>query len=117
MKMSTGSLRNVIVAFGLTGSVGTFVAPPALAATLTNADTAQHTITIIEGGARVDRKVASGGTLKQLCTNGCIVRIDSDPGRDFILEGRERVTIENGLLYYDGELPARPGPAAKPGKR
>ena len=73
------------------------------AATLTNADRTERTLTVIRGDTRETQIVKSGALVKDLCANGCIVRIDNDPERDFILEGRERVTIEDGLLYYDGE--------------
>jgi hypothetical protein len=84
-----------------------------LAATLTNADRAAREITIIIGDARKSQTVAGGGVVEDLCPEGCIVRIDNDAGRDFVLEGRERVTIEDGLLYYDGELAPKPAEAAK----
>ena len=82
----------------------------AVAATLTNADRIDRSITIIIGAQRTTHALKAGALLENLCTNGCIVRIDDDPKRDFILEGRERVSIEDGLMYYDGELAPKASP-------
>lgn len=76
----------------------------AAATTLINADRNDRTISVIEGESRKTQTLKQGAVIENLCPDGCIVRIDGDPARDFILEGRERVTIENGLLYYDGEI-------------
>jgi len=76
----------------------------AAASTLTNGDSQGRTITVIKGADRHTQEVEGGVQVKALCPDGCIVRLDNDPERDFILEGRERVTIEDGLLYYDGEI-------------
>ena len=80
------------------------------ASTMVNADRVARNILVIEGNSRTPQKLEPGATIKEVCPTGCIVRIDEDANRDFVLEGKERVTIEGGLLYYDGEL-------AKPAKR
>lgn len=74
------------------------------AATLANADATAHTITIINKTKRETKNLAPGGHLAEVCESGCIVRIDGSPEKDFVLEGSERVTVEGGLLYYDGEV-------------
>ncbi len=53
-----------------------------------------------------------GTTLRDICKFGCIIRIDDDVNKDFILDGTEQVSIENGLLYFDGEI-TKPAPAKK----
>lgn len=85
-------------------------APAVHATTLVNADRVTRNILVIKGATRIPHALKPGAVLKELCQDGCIVRIDEDANRDFVLEGTERVTIEGGLLYYDGEL-------SKPAKR
>lgn len=104
-------MRQTYLAFLLRAFLLTIGSLPALAlvhtavaATLTNADRNDRTITVIKGAELRTEILKSGTLIKGLCPDGCIVRIDGNPDRDFILEGRERVTIENGLLYYDGEI-------------
>ena len=79
-------------------------ASTAQASTMVNADRVTRNILVIKGATRTPRALKPGATLKAICPQGCIVRIDKDANRDFVLEGNERVTIEGGLLYYDGEL-------------
>ncbi len=90
-----------LIVFGLVGTAG---CGPSYSASLVNQDARTVEITIIKGASRTNETIAAGGHRENLCPNGCIVRIDKDPKRDFILEGDERVSIESGLLYYDGEL-------------
>ena len=84
------------------------------ASTLINADRVSRKILVIKGDSRTPQTLEPGAVIKEICKDGCIVRIDEDANRDFVLEGTERVTIEGGLLYYDGELskpvPGKPSP-------
>ncbi len=91
-----------VIAAALTACTTQYLA----AATLANADRIDRKLTVIKGSSRDSQTVKAGALIKEFCPDGCIVRINKDPQRDFILEGRERVTIEDGLLYYDGELAA-----------
>ncbi|MEM8972536.1 MAG: hypothetical protein AAGD43_10790 [Pseudomonadota bacterium] len=79
------------------------------ASTMVNADRVARNILVIKGSTRTPHELKPGAVMKDVCAKGCIVRIDEDANRDFVLEGTERVTIEGGLLYYDGEL-TRPAP-------
>ena len=101
--------RLLYPAFILTFTIGLSCQPAqnAVSAILTNADRDDYTITVIKGETRTTQTVKQGALVKGLCPDGCIVRLNDDPKRDFILEGRERVTIEDGLLYYDGEMPSK----------
>ena len=67
-------------------------------------DRVARTIMVMKDSVRQTHELKPGGLLKELCQDGCIVRIDGDPDKDFILEGSERVSIERGLLFYDGEV-------------
>ena len=84
------------------------------ASTLINADRVNRKILVIQGDSRTPQTLEPGAVIKEICRDGCIVRIDEDANKDFVLEGTERVTIEGGLLYYDGELrkpvPGKPSP-------
>lgn len=84
------------------------------AATLTNGDRVTRTVTVIVGASRKTHELKPGSLLKELCTKRCIVRIDNSDDKDFVLDGTERVTIEDGLLYYDGEVAPRAETEAKP---
>ncbi|MGI9523460.1 MAG: hypothetical protein ACR2PG_17655 [Hyphomicrobiaceae bacterium] len=72
------------------------------AVTVTNVDRVPRKITVVQGAARETHTLEQNAIVRGLCNNGCIVRIDDDPEKDFRLEGNERVSIENGLLFYDG---------------
>jgi len=76
----------------------------AQAATIANGDQVARTITLMEDGSSRQVTIAAGNRIERVCSDGCIVRVDGDPERDFVLEGSERVTIEGGLIYYDGEV-------------
>jgi hypothetical protein len=77
------------------------------AASIINRDARTHTLRIIEGKRPKDLQLAPGGRLDDVCMNGCIIRIDGSADKDFILEGTERVSLENDLMYYDGEVVPR----------
>lgn len=87
------------------------------AATIANKDKQAHTLTFIERKAVRIQQIDAGAKLDGVCENGCIVRIGKDENAEFQLAGDEAVSIESGLMYYDGEAmkAARPkAPAAKP---
>ncbi|MGI9421676.1 MAG: hypothetical protein ACR2PA_00605 [Hyphomicrobiaceae bacterium] len=106
--MLAANWRLALIPLGAVVMLAASTAPfAAVAATITNADRVDRSITIIVGNRRTTHALKAGGLLEELCTDGCVVRIDDDPKRDFILEGRERVSIEDGLMYYDGEVAAK----------
>lgn len=112
--ISTASLFSLSIALG----AGFLALPATRAATLTNADRVAHSIMVIKDNVRQSHELRPGGLLEELCQDGCIVRIDGDPDKDFILEGSERVSIEGGLLYYDGEVaPKRDASEANKAKK
>jgi len=83
--------------------VWAFVSGPADAATLTNRDAKPHQIEVLFKSARRAHELLPGKTLAGFCAEGCIVRLNGSVDHDFELEGSERVSIEGGLVYYDGE--------------
>ena len=50
----------------------------------------------------------AGGSIRDFCVDGCVIRIDEDVNRDFLIEGNERLSIEGGLVYFDGEIVEKP---------
>lgn len=76
---------------------------PALAVTLTNRDAKPHLIEVQFKSSRRAHELAPGKSLSGFCPEGCIVRLNESAEHDFELEGTERVSIEGGLIYYDGE--------------
>lgn len=86
------------------------------AATIVNKDKQSHTLTFIERKAVRIQQIDAGAKLDGVCDNGCIVRVGKDENAEFQLAGDEAVSIESGLMYYDGEAvkAARPTkPAVK----
>lgn len=77
----------------------------ALAATVSNAGTAAVEVsTIGDGNARATLSIPGGEVREDVCPNGCILTLVGVDDADYTLEGDERVTIENGKLYYDGPI-------------
>ncbi len=80
------------------------VAPLALwpaspfAITLTNRDSAEQTLIIIEGDKQNERTIKAGEKL-QLCEKSCVIRLPD--GEDYEFDGPEVVSLEEGLLFLD----------------
>ena len=88
-------------AIGLTIAGATF---PASAASITNRDDRDRSLTIIEGNARQAHVLKPAGVVDGVCLKGCIVRIGESENDEYVLEGSEIVSIEDGYLYYDGPV-------------
>ena len=73
------------------------------AAALSNKDTSAYKIEVISKGGRREHELSPGKSITEFCKVGCIIRLNSDAANDYELEGSERVSIEGGLVYYDGE--------------
>lgn len=78
-------------------------ASPASAATLSNKDSAAHKIEVIAKSTRRQHELAPGKSIANFCKQGCVIRLNGSADHDYELEGKERVSIEGGLVYYDGE--------------
>lgn len=81
------------------------LAHPARAATIINADAAPYTLTIVANNERSSATIAPDQSLDDVCPDGCIVSIEGKTDATYVLEGREQVTIQDGLLYWDRTLP------------
>ncbi len=82
--------------------------------TVTNRDTKDHQVTIIEdNGAKTnDHTLKPEQVLDGICTKGCILRLNGKAEDEYELEATDRVSIEEGYLYYDDPQPEPPGVGA-----
>lgn len=82
---------------------------PARSAIIGNKDGNSYKLTIEEAGKQSSHEVAAGGQLEDVCLKGCIVILEGvDDGTYRLPEGNEIVTIEEGVLFYDGAVAAKP---------
>lgn len=65
---------------------------------LTNRDTADQTLIIIEGDRQSERTIKAGEKL-ELCEKSCVIRLPD--GEDYEFDGKEIVSLEEGLLFLD----------------
>ena len=80
------------------------------AVSITNRDSKDFKLTIIEGDTKQDHVLKPSGVLEGVCGKGCIIRLNDSENDEYELEGPEVVSIEEGYLYYDGpDAPAEPG--------
>jgi hypothetical protein len=81
----------------ITMLVSTF-AGPAFAADIANGDAVEQTITIIEAGRFLARKLDPGEHV-DVCPNGCIVSFPD--GSQMALSGMETIVIRDGAGHLD----------------
>lgn len=92
----------------------------ASAVTVTNRDSKDIKVTIIEGEARQDQVLAAGKVIEGVCQKGCIVRLNDSENDEYELEGSEAVSVEEGFLYYDtppGDGAPQDGSAGSAGEK
>ncbi len=80
----------------------------ASAISLTNRDTADRKLIVIEGDAQSERVIKVGEKLN-LCEKACVIRLPD--GEDYEFDGPEIVSLEEGLLFLDS--PEEQGKAAR----
>ena len=66
--------------------------------TLTNRDSSDQTLIIIEGDRQSERTIRAGEKL-ELCDKACVIRLSD--GEDYEFDGNEIVSLEEGLLFLD----------------
>lgn len=80
------------------------------AASITNRDDQEQKITITEGEATTEHTLKPAQVLDNVCTKGCIIRLNGSEDDEYEVEGTDVVSIEEGFLYYDGpDEPQGPG--------
>ncbi|MEZ5853207.1 MAG: hypothetical protein R3D67_00120 [Hyphomicrobiaceae bacterium] len=92
--------------------------------TVTNRDTKDHQLTIIEdnGTKTSEQTLKPEQTLDSICPKGCVIRLNGKAEDEYELEPNDRVSIEEGYLYYDDPAPNEPAsggttpPPAEPKK-
>ena len=89
------------------------IADGAGAQVLNNRDDVSRNVTVMAKSARRLVAVEPGKAISDFCPNGCVIRVDDDETRDFLIEGNERLSIENGLVYFDGEIASKDGAAGE----
>jgi hypothetical protein len=68
------------------------------AITLTNRDTADQKLIVIEGDMQKETVIKAGEKL-ELCQKSCVIRLPD--GEDYQFDGGEIVSLEEGLLFLD----------------
>lgn len=112
-----------ILLIGAVAASAILAGPAALAASVTNRDTVQQKLTILSGASPDVRTLKPGEAARDICPKGCIVRLGDSREGEYEIEGQDTVSIENGLLYYDGppdqgaaRTPVSPVPSLKPSR-
>jgi len=77
--------------------------PASAAVTLVNRDDKDHKLTVIEdGGAKsTDHVLKPTQMLEGICEKGCVIRLNDSEEDEYELEDGDKVSIEEGYLYYD----------------
>jgi hypothetical protein len=70
----------------------------ASAISLTNRDTADRKLIVIEGDTQSERVIKAGERL-DLCEKSCVIRLPD--AEDYEFDGPEVVSLEDGLLFLD----------------
>ena len=70
---------------------------------LTNRDSKDHKLTVIEedGARTTDHVLKPQQLLEGICAKGCVIRLNDNAEDEYELEPNDKVSIEDGLLYYD----------------
>ena len=73
------------------------------AVSMVNRDDKDHKLTVIEdGGAKsTDHVLKPSQLLEGVCANGCVVRLNDSEEDEYQLEAGDKVSIEEGYLYYE----------------
>lgn len=87
---------------------------PGSAASLTNRDDRDHKVTIVEGETKTDHVLKPMQALENICSRGCVARLNDSDDDEYQLEATDTVSIEDGYLYHDGDTPDAPQPGATP---
>ncbi|MGD9802308.1 MAG: hypothetical protein AB7E81_14405 [Hyphomicrobiaceae bacterium] len=83
-------------------SIGTAL-PSVAAVTLVNRDEKDHKLTVIEdnGAKTTEHMLKPSQVLEGICEKGCVIRLNDSEEDEYELEPTDKVSIEEGYLYYD----------------
>lgn len=72
------------------------------AASITNRDDVDYTITVVEANARKDHVLKPSAVLDGICPQGCVVNLSGKTEDDpYELEGSDVISIEGGEFWQD----------------
>ena len=81
---------------------GTFNASVAQAASITNRDDIDRTVTVIEGSTQKDHVLKPNAALEGICPKGCLIRLnDNVDDEPYELEGSDSISIDGGELWQE----------------
>ena len=78
--------------------IAALVPAHAFAITLTNRDTSEQKLIVIEGDQQSEKTIKPGEKL-ELCEKSCVIRLPD--GENYEFDGAEIVSLEEGLLFLD----------------
>ncbi|MEZ5817199.1 MAG: hypothetical protein R3D44_08970 [Hyphomicrobiaceae bacterium] len=98
------------LAFLAASTVVTSVAANA-AVTLINRDDKDHKLTILEdnGAKTSEHMLKPSQVLEGICEKGCVIRLNDNQEDEYELEAGDKVSIEEGYLYYDEPVGTQQG--------
>ncbi|MGE3916081.1 MAG: hypothetical protein AB7F78_10320 [Hyphomicrobiaceae bacterium] len=91
------------MAFVATLAVMLPLSSAAAAVTLVNRDEKDHKLTVIEeqGAKSSEHMLKPSQVLEGICEKGCVIRLNDSEEDEYELEAGDKVSIEEGYLYYD----------------
>ena len=97
------SVLCVACACGLGVAVGTFYPASIVnAASITNLDAVQHTITIVTGEKTTSVTIEPNQKLDGLCLTSCVVGL-SEGDEQYEVAANDQITIESGELHFQSD--------------
>lgn len=111
--MTTHPTRAGLALWTALAMVSAVAAVPAHASTIANGDNRTYTLILTDLSGATIKELKPGARLSGVCPDGCIMRLRGVKDGAWKLEGDERVTIENSLVFYDGPAPKAKDGAAK----
>jgi hypothetical protein len=72
------------------------------AASITNRDSVDRKVTVIEGSAQKHHVLKPNTVLDGICGTGCLIRLGDNQDDPYELESSDVTSIEEGQLYDDG---------------
>ncbi|MEO1205789.1 MAG: hypothetical protein AAFV45_05605 [Pseudomonadota bacterium] len=82
--------------------------------TIANASTKTWQLTIVKGATRAGYTLEPNQVLTGLCPKGCTLALAGAKDGTYILEGNERLSVEDGVVYYNDAGPAARQPRKAP---
>ena len=84
--------------------------------TLVNRDEKDHKLTVLEDGGTktTEHMLKPSQVLEGICEKGCVIRLNDSEEDEYDLEPNDKVSIEEGYLYYDEPAGAQQGSGGAP---